>query len=398
MLHLRKDLKGPNKNTTDINNKSKDEAKRKRRVQRMKKGIIIIALILLILPMIICIYLGFRVYKLQQKVDYLMSRKESILISEEAGLGSNHYAYAAGLNLTAKPEIKINKIIPGLPGTIGSNTDISDEKDNIDEITDENDKKQTEQNIDKSKKTDQNIKKNKVNMDDQTKDTADKAKKNKLKPKEYDFNGKLVYLTFDDGPSIYTDDILDILAKYKVKASFFVIGQKSAYSKRMYKRIIDEGHALGMHSYSHDYNNIYNSVKDFDKDFTKLWKLLYDTTGYKSRIYRFPGGSSNQVNQHGMDEFIRYLNEKSVIYYDWNVVSNDATGVTYTKKQLIDNVLNGIIHKKRSIVLMHDTKSKKTTIDSLPDLLETLLSSGAKLLPLDETVSPIQQIKSNSID
>lgn len=211
------------------------------------------------------------------------------------------------------------------------------------------------------------------------------------------YKGKKVYLTFDDGPSVLTDEILDTLADYNVKATFFVIGKTDTASKNLYKRIVDEGHTLGMHSYSHKYSKIYNSLEDFDKDFTKLWKLLYDTTGYKPSIYRFPGGSENLVNKNGMDEFIRYLNDKSFVYFDWNVVNGDATGVNYTEEQLIDNVLKGVAAKRTSIVLMHDAQSKVKTVESLPELLEKLISGGAEVLPLDKDVSPIQMIKADSI-
>lgn len=211
------------------------------------------------------------------------------------------------------------------------------------------------------------------------------------------FAGKKVYLTFDDGPSIYTDDILDILKEYGVKATFFVVGKTDSFSKAMYKRIVDEGHTLGMHSYSHKYDIIYNSVEDFDKDFTKLWNLLYDTTGLEPKIYRFPGGSANKVNKKGMDEFIKYLNEKSIVYYDWNVLNGDATNIKYTDEQLINNVLKGVEAKKTSIVLLHDAASKEATVRTLPALLEELLVEGAELYPLDPSVKPIQMIKADSV-
>jgi peptidoglycan/xylan/chitin deacetylase (PgdA/CDA1 family) len=208
---------------------------------------------------------------------------------------------------------------------------------------------------------------------------------------------KKVYLTFDDGPSIYTDDILDILTEYKVKATFFVIGKTDSQSKKLYQRIVDEGHTLGMHSYSHQYSKIYNSLEDFDKDFTKLWKLLYDTTGYKPSIFRFPGGSDNMVNKNGMEDFIRYLNEAKIVYFDWNVLNGDATGNQFTKEQLIKNVINDVAVKNNSIVLMHDSETKQTTVDSLPSLLERLISEDAQILPLDNNVPPIQMIKADTI-
>lgn len=215
--------------------------------------------------------------------------------------------------------------------------------------------------------------------------------------KQGKYYGKTVYLTFDDGPSKHTDEILDILAEYDVKATFFVNGRTDKESKRQFIRIVDEGHTLGMHSYSHAYKEIYNSVEDFDKDFTKLWKLLYDTTGYMPTIYRFPGGSYNKVNDHGMDDFIRYLNEKSIVYYDWNVVNGDATGEKLTRDQMLDNVLSGVSKKKTAMVLMHDTRSNNAMVASLPMLLTELLEQGAKILPIDESVRPIQQIKADSI-
>jgi peptidoglycan/xylan/chitin deacetylase (PgdA/CDA1 family) len=211
------------------------------------------------------------------------------------------------------------------------------------------------------------------------------------------YSGKKVYLTFDDGPSMYTDDILDILAEHNVKATFFVIGNTDKRSKDLYKRIVEEGHTLGMHSYSHIYKKIYNSLEDFDKDFTKLWKLLYDTTGYKPSIFRFPGGSDNLVNKNGMEDFIRYLNKASITYYDWNVLNGDATGIEYTKEQLINNVLEGVAIKETPIVLMHDAQTKKTTVDSLPGLLDALISGGAEILPIDEDTPPTQMIKADSL-
>ena len=106
-------------------------------------------------------------------------------------------------------------------------------------------------------------------------------------------NQKKVYLTFDDGPSDHTAQILDILKKHKVKATFFVVGKETEHAKKMYQRIVLEGHTLAMHSYSHNYDQIYANVGAFSKDLMKLQKYLYDLTDVKPYIYRFPGGSSN---------------------------------------------------------------------------------------------------------
>jgi peptidoglycan/xylan/chitin deacetylase (PgdA/CDA1 family) len=168
-------------------------------------------------------------------------------------------------------------------------------------------------------------------------------------------------------------------------------------SKERYRRIVNDGHVLAMHAYKHQYKKIYKSLEDFDKDFTKLSKLLYDTTGYKPNLYRFPGGSYNKVSKVKIEDLIHYLNEKEMIYYDWNVLNGDATGIDYTKEQMIDNVLNGVAVKKTSIVLMHDDKNKSKTADMLPELLDALISGGAKVLPMDDTVPLIQQVKVNSV-
>lgn len=207
------------------------------------------------------------------------------------------------------------------------------------------------------------------------------------------FIDKKVYLTFDDGPSIYTNDILDILSKYNVKATFFVIGKTDEDSLASYKRIVNEGHTLGMHSYSHNYNILYNSLEDFDKDFTKLRDLLYDTTGYLPNIYRFPGGSANLANKSQMNEIINYLKAKSVTYFDWNVTNGDATGVKLDSEQLVANVISGVELYNHATVLMHDTNTKEATVHSLEELIKTLTSQGASLLPLDDTVKPVQQVK-----
>ncbi|WP_175562061.1 polysaccharide deacetylase family protein [Anaerocolumna xylanovorans] len=210
------------------------------------------------------------------------------------------------------------------------------------------------------------------------------------------YEGKEVYLTFDDGPSGYTDDILNILDKYHVKATFFVIGKTDEQSKKSYKRIVEEGHSIGMHSYSHDYDQIYKSLKAFESDYKRIRQLIYETTGLETDIYRFPGGSGNEVSSTDMSVFIRYLNKENVVYYDWNVASGDATGVNYKPEQLCDNILEGIADHTRSIVLMHDTDAKLNTVRSLDSLLSTLTESGAKLLALNDTVKPIQQVKLSS--
>lgn len=201
-----------------------------------------------------------------------------------------------------------------------------------------------------------------------------------------------VYLTFDDGPSTNTQQILDILKQYNVKATFFVIGKTDDLSKEMYKKIVEEGHTLGMHSYSHKYSVIYDSMSAFEQDFNQIHDYLKEVTGVDCNYYRFPGGSSNQVSNSDMREFIRYLNDRGITYYDWNVSSGDATSQAYTADELIQNVMGDVTKYKTSVVLMHDSAVKPATVEALPALIEQLQGIGAEILPIDENTATVHHV------
>lgn len=204
---------------------------------------------------------------------------------------------------------------------------------------------------------------------------------------------KQVYLTFDDGPSGNTDDLLDLLKEYGVKATFFVIGRTDDESLRLYKRIVDEGHSIAMHSYSHKYEEIYKSVEDFEKDFTKISDLLYDTIGYVPDLYRFPGGSSNgKCKKLTIQPFIRFLQERDIRYFDWNVENGDATGVNYTVEQLAENLLDGVSKKKSSVVLCHDTNAKTKTLESMKIVIPALQEKGAQILPITTDTPMVRHV------
>lgn len=193
-----------------------------------------------------------------------------------------------------------------------------------------------------------------------------------------------VYLTFDDGPSENTPQILSILKEHGVKATFFVTGKESDEAKEWYKQIVAEGHTLGMHSYSHKYSVIYESVDAFAADFTRLHDFLEDTTGVDCKFYRFPGGSSNQVSNTDMNEFIDYLSDQGMIYYDWNVVCGDATSQIYTADDLVQNVMTDVVKYKYSVVLMHDAAEKDSTVEALETILQKLEDMNAEILPITE--------------
>lgn len=201
-----------------------------------------------------------------------------------------------------------------------------------------------------------------------------------------------VYLTFDDGPGPNTDKILDILGQYGVKATFFVVG-KEGYAEQ-YRRIVEEGHTLGMHSYSHKYSEIYASVDAYKDDLNRLHDFLYELTGEDCNIVRFPGGSSNTISEVDMRELISYLNEENMVYYDWNISSGDATGNGQNAEQIAGNVLDSIEKYNNAMILFHDAAGKDATVEALPVIIEKILeSSDTVILPISSDTVKIQHLK-----
>lgn len=229
-------------------------------------------------------------------------------------------------------------------------------------------------------------------VEESVKDTETKAEEPaKINPVKS--SGKKVYLTFDDGPSSNTDQILDILKDYDVKATFFVVGKTDERSVKAYQRIVEEGHTLAMHSYSHRYDEIYESKEAFARDLNSLQEYLYETTGVWPRIYRFPGGSSNTVSKVDMQELIEYLTDIGITYFDWNVASGDAVSRTLPAETIVNNCLSGIEKQKESVILMHDASNKGTTIEALPQIIEAIQEQGdAELLPITDETVPVQHI------
>lgn len=212
---------------------------------------------------------------------------------------------------------------------------------------------------------------------------------------EVSAKGKEVYLTFDDGPGTQTAEILDILKKEKVKATFFVTGKEDAYSKKMYKRIVEEGHTLGMHSYSHIYDNIYKSPKAFSADFQKLYNLLYDVTGIYPEWYRFPGGSSTETMKSSLGGLVDVLEKKKVSYIDWNVISPEAMNPKVTKRDMIDGIMSDVAGYDTAVVMLYDAENRPMTVKTLPSLIRKMKEKKYELLPLDKSVDPIRHNQSN---
>ena len=195
-----------------------------------------------------------------------------------------------------------------------------------------------------------------------------------------------VYLTFDDGPSVQTGKVLDILKQYKVKATFFVVGREDAKSIALYQRIVDEGHTLAMHSYSHDYAKLYVSLDSFQEDLHRLQNLLFDKTGVWCKYYRFPGGSSNTASKVSMKDLEAYLDREGVAYFDWNVYGGDGISA----EVIVKNVTANVDKYKESVILFHDAADKRATVSALPGIIEYLQSQkDTEILPITEKSCPL---------
>ena len=211
-------------------------------------------------------------------------------------------------------------------------------------------------------------------------------------PQTYSANSapnKTAYLTFDDGPSGNTDIILQTLQEENVKATFFVVGTDNADNLARMRRIVQEGHTIGMHSYSHSYKKIYASVEAFLKDMYQVFNLIKDTTGVAPTCFRFPGGSINSYNKAVYKDIKAEMIRRGFVPYDWNVSSGDASTTKYTPEQLTGYVLNGIGSKSRIIVLMHDSSSKENTAQAVRQIIIGIREKGFIFAPLDYQTKPI---------
>lgn len=202
-----------------------------------------------------------------------------------------------------------------------------------------------------------------------------------------------VYLTFDDGPSDNTDAILDVLQRYNVKATFFLVAKDDQQSKDKIKRIANEGHSIGVHSYSHKYSEIYSSLDAFKNDVSSMVNYLEPIIGYKPKLYRFPGGSSNKVTNVDIQDCISYISSLGMKYYDWNVSSGDAVSNAYTADELVENVMKDVLKYKTSVVLLHDANAKGATVEALPRLIETLQSANVNILPITDSTPLVQHVE-----
>lgn len=200
--------------------------------------------------------------------------------------------------------------------------------------------------------------------------------------------GKVIYLTFDDGPSKYTPRLLEILAKYNVKATFFVCGTGKV---DLLDDIANAGHTLALHSKTHKYESIYASEEAFYDDLYAIQNIVEKYSGVKSFITRFPGGSSNGVSKKIcpgiMTKLTQSIQEKGFTYFDWNIDSKDAAGAK-TTGAVAENVINGINKSKRKhlVVLQHDIKGY--SVEAVEQIIQWGLANGCTFAPLTQS-SPV---------
>ena len=205
---------------------------------------------------------------------------------------------------------------------------------------------------------------------------------------EYVREENVVYLTFDDGPSDHTYSILSYLEQYNIKATFFVVPNRTEGCYAKLKAIADAGHSIGVHSASHVYKDIYASVENFLEDFHEAWDIIYDATGIKTEIFRFPGGSVNDFNADTRDHIIQEMTRRGFRYFDWNVDSNDAGGANWT--DMYNSIPKDISGNYRSVVLMHDSASTPNTVLVLGDVLQVLANEGYKFDKINNDTMPVQ--------
>lgn len=193
--------------------------------------------------------------------------------------------------------------------------------------------------------------------------------------------GKIIYLTFDDGPTYYTERLLDILKKHDVKATFFVINTEYL---DLLPRMVEEGHSIGIHSVTHNYGQIYASDEAFFSDLLKMQDIIEEKTGVKTYLMRFPGGSSNTVSNFTpglMTRLTKSVQEEGFTYFDWNVDCFDAGGAG-SSEVVYGNVIGGAKRNDMSVVLMHDTYG--ISVNAVERIILWGIENGYTFLPLNQ--------------
>lgn len=200
-------------------------------------------------------------------------------------------------------------------------------------------------------------------------------------------NEKIVFLTFDDGPSVNTDKIISILNDKGVKATFFVVGERLSLgeNKERLLRLYEAGHSIGNHTYSHDFSKIYKNNKvqvgSFLEEVKKTEEVLNELIGERNCeniLIRMPGGYGSRKYYHdpNLPELNKKFEEENIKNIDWNSLNGDAEGKPYTKEQMINYVKKTAKGKQYVVVLMHDREGKEKTVEMLPEIIDYFNSEG----------------------
>lgn len=197
----------------------------------------------------------------------------------------------------------------------------------------------------------------------------------------------VIYLTFDDGPTTtITPQILDILKKKNVKATFFILNYDEA-GEKIVQREINEGHTVAIHGYSHNYKTIYQSVDSYMQNITMLQDKIKKSTGYNTTITRFPGGSSNTVSKFNpgiMTKLTKEVVNRGYRYFDWNVSSGDAGGAK-NSSDVYNNVTKNLSKSRINVVLMHDFSGNTKTLNALEDIIDYGINNGYTFCNITES-------------
>lgn len=199
-----------------------------------------------------------------------------------------------------------------------------------------------------------------------------------------------VYLTFEGGPSANTVKILDVLKKTGQKATFFVVGRNITGNEAVLKRMVQEGHTIGVLSYAQDYNAMYASVEAYLEDFYQTYQAIYQACGVHPTIFRFPGSSLNSYSMQIYEQTIAEMLRRGFLYYDWSVSAGDDTSARRTITQITQTVLQGIRKTEATpIVRLHDGADHGDTAYAFANLVSELSKAGYACAPLTNKVRPV---------
>lgn len=189
------------------------------------------------------------------------------------------------------------------------------------------------------------------------------------------FSEKIVYLTFDDGPDPEnTPRILEILTRYGIKATFFVIGTNVEKYPEILQQIDQQGSVVGNHTYSHKYEILYSSEEAFLEEIKRNEELICKLIEKRPLVVREPGGKFL-----GNPESKLFLTQAGYQVYEWNVDSYDSRQPVPSAAEILNNVI-GQSQKKalgdKLIILFHDSKGHESTVEALPAIIEYLSKQG----------------------